>query len=248
VRKKNSIVAATLSAILISLPVFSQSPPPGGKFPITNPYTGEPEPDYPDGYKPIGNMDIFGLSGPTAETLMFQADYALKLGNYEGAIALCKKSIAENDDDADTHLLYAQALEKKLRAQEKKDPKLFNKTVKEYLMVMRDEKGIEKGLYFHGFATPYGRSFGDEGRELLAAQRLYKLTGSVPKNGQTDRKYLSRVLKPVTTEVKGKILNGKSPEPEPIKLADEKSDDDDDTATKPKKPKKAQRPPADEMN
>jgi hypothetical protein len=247
VPKSNSIIAATLTAFLIGQPIFAQSPPqPIG---ITNPVTGEPEPEYADGYKPITSMGVFGLSGPTAETLMFQADYLLKLGNYEGAITLIKKSLAENDDDADAHSLYAQALEKKLRAQQNKDPKLFNKCVKEYLMVMRDEKGIEKGLYWHGFATPYGASFGDEGRELMAAQRLYKLTGFVPKRGQSDRKYLSLVLKPTTTEVTGTVLNHKAPEPKPIKLADEKSDDDDDdTPTKQKKPKKAQRPPVDELN
>jgi hypothetical protein len=181
---------------------------------------------------------------------MFQADYALKLGNVEGALALIKKSLAENDDDADAHCLYAKALEKKLRGQEKRDPKLFNKCVKEWLIVMREEKGAEKGLYWHGISTPYGRSFGDEDNSLLAAQRLYKLTGSVPKNGQSDRKYLIRVLKPTTTEVRGKILNRNEPEAKPIKLADEKAadEDDDDTGKKPKKPKRVQRPPADELN
>jgi hypothetical protein len=250
VRPINSIIAASLSALLISPPLFAQSTPQGGSIGMTNPYTGEPvESDYPDGYKPIGNMDVIGgLGAPTAESLLFQADYALKLGNYEVAIALLKKSLAENDDDADTHFMYAQALEKKLRGQEKKDPKLFNKVVKEYLMVMRSERGIEKGLYFHGFATPYGRSFGDEGRELMAAQRLYKLTGMVPRIGQSDKKYLSLVLKPVTTEVEGKILNHKAPE-KPVKLADDRADVEEEGPTKPaKKPKKQQRPPVNDLD
>jgi hypothetical protein len=194
-------------------------------------------------------MDIFGLSGPSATTLMFQADYLFKAGNVEGALAMIKKSLAENDDDADAHCLYAKVLEKKLRGQEKRDPKLFNKCVKEWLMVMREERGPEKGLYWHGFSTPYGRSFGDEDNSLLAAQHLYKLTGTVPRNGQSDRKYLIQVLKPTTTEVRGKILNQNEPEAKPLKLADEKTDDDiDDTGKKPKKQKGVRRPPGYDMN
>jgi hypothetical protein len=69
----------------------------------------------------------------------------------------------------------------------------------------------------------------------------------VPRNGQSDKKYLSKVLKPTTTEVRGKILNGKQPEPEKIKLADEKAEEEDDDLPGKKKSKKAQqKPPADE--
>jgi tetratricopeptide (TPR) repeat protein len=208
-----------------------------------NPYTGETESDYPEGYKPeVGVVSILG--GNSAAALMFQADYMLKLGKFEQAIALCKLSLAQDNEDSDTHCIYAQALEKKLRAQVTRDPKLFNKCVKEWLIIMREEKGPEKGLYWHGFATPYGRSFGDEDHSLLAAQHLYKLTGTVPRNGQSDKKYLMKVLKPTTTEVRGKVLNGKEPEPEKIKLADEKAEEEEDDLPTKKKSKKAQPHPA----
>jgi len=246
---RNSIFVAALALFVLSQPVFAQS---SGEAAATvgrvNAYTNETESEYPDGYKPVTNMDVYGMSGQSAATLMFQADYLFTHGNTEGALLLIKKSLAENDDDSDTHCLYAKILEKKLRGQEHRDPKLFNKCVKEWLIVMREEKGIEKGLYWHGFATPYGRSFGDEDKSILAAQRLYKLTGMVPRNGQSDKKYLSRVLKPTTTEVTGKLLN--APEAKPLKLADEKSeeDEDSDSGKKTKKAKKAQRPPVTDLD
>jgi len=244
---KNCIVVAAIAVFALGQPVGAQSAGEGAISGRVNTYTGEAEPEYPDGYKPVTNMDVFGMSGSSAATLMFQADYLFTHGNTEGALALIKKSLAENDDDSDTHCLYAKILEKKLRAQEHRDPKLFNKCVKEWLIVMREERGAEKGLYWHGFATPYGRSFGDEDKSILAAQRLYKLTGMIPKNGQSDKKYLRLVLKPTTTEVTGKLLN--APEAKPIKLADEKAEEDEDsTDKKSKKPKKSPRPPTDELD
>jgi hypothetical protein len=145
-----------------------------------------------------------------------------------------------------------------MKAAPKRDPKLFNKVVKEWLIVMRDERGAEKGNYWHGF-NARGNYYDDEDHALLAAQHLQKLTKVVPKNGVSDEKYLKQVLKPTTTEVKGKILNLKvgsalgtavaaevdKAEAERAALEKADSEKDEDEAVKPKKKKKSKGPPTD---
>jgi hypothetical protein len=171
-----------------------------------NPYTGEPEQQFVEGYKPVTNMDILGGAHSSGESLLFQAEYAMHYGNYQGALHVIEQALKKDDDNADLHAIYAQALEQKYKSGEKRDPALFNKLVKEWLIVMRDEKGDEKGLYNHGFTTPLGKSMGDEDHSILAATHLYKLTGSVPRNGQSDKNYLKKVLHPSSASVTGKIL------------------------------------------
>jgi len=171
-----------------------------------NPYTGEMETPMVEGYRPVNNMDILGGAHASETTMLFQAEYAMHYGNYQGALRVIEQALKKDDDNADLHAIYAQALEEKYKAGEKRDPALFNKLVKEWLIVMRDEKGPEKGLYFHGYTSPLGKSMGDEDHSLLAATHLYKLTGSVPKNGQSDKNYLKKVLQPSSASVTGKIL------------------------------------------
>jgi tetratricopeptide (TPR) repeat protein len=179
-------------------------------------YTGEPTTsEYGFNYKPESNMDVMGGVRAQGDALLFQVEYAMKTGNYKEALPIIKRALEQNDDDMDLHVIYAKALEQEFKAQDKRDPKLFNKLVKEWLIVMREERGPEKGLYFHGFATPYGMSFGDEDHALLAAAHLKKLTGTVPRNGQSDKNYLKHVLKPVDTEVTGKLIKKSIKEQEP---------------------------------
>ncbi len=249
------IVGMALLALAFQ-PALADAEHPNEHF---NEYTGEWVPDFANGYKPISNYEMLSLGGqPTAVVYLFEADMALKAGKYEDAIAICKKSLALNDEDADTHVIYAQALETKMKAAPKRDPKLFNKVVKEWLIVMRDERGAEKGNYWHGF-NARGNYYDDEDHALLAAQHLQKLTKVVPKNGVSDEKYLKQVLKPTTTEVKGKILNLKvgsalgtavaaevdKAEAERAALEKADSEKDEDEAVKPKKKKKSKGPPTD---
>jgi hypothetical protein len=172
-----------------------------------NPYTGEPEGQMVEGYKPVTNMDILGGAHSSEDALLFQAEYAMHYGNYQGALKVIEQALKKDDDNADLHAIYAQALEQKYKSGEKRDPALFNKLVKEWLIVMRDEKGPEKGLYAHGWTSPLGKSMGDEDHALLAATHLYKLTGSVPKNGQTDKNYLKKVLHPASASVSAKVIH-----------------------------------------
>ncbi|MFX5680438.1 hypothetical protein ABTE28_20290, partial [Acinetobacter baumannii] len=77
-------------------------------------------------------------------------------------------------DNADTHLVYAEALEKKINKQTSKDNELFKKCVKEWLIVYRGEKGDERGLSnSHGISIPMlGKFYEDEDRSIPAKQRL----------------------------------------------------------------------------
>jgi hypothetical protein len=175
--------------------------------PVKNKFTGESENEYEDGYKPISGNQSMQSGNSTSKSLMLQAQTALGAGNVDTAIQLIRKSLSENNDDADAHTVYAEALEKKMRSQTERDPELFNKVVKEWLIVMRDEVGDEKAMNFHGAGI--GDFYRDEEHNLLAARHLTKLTGSAPKPWQTNARYLKKVLKPTDTDVKGVIVKRK---------------------------------------
>ncbi len=201
IKARARLIWFLIAAYLFSSPVLGQEA-------STSEGTSESEGDQE--YKPIYSEDAMSMGGPTPRSMAFQADRSLKAGNYEKAIQLLKKSLAMDPDDIESHVMYAQALEKKYKNQDEKDPLLFNKCVREWLIVMRNEVGEEKGLGFHGLTAPgLGTFYRDEDHNILAHQHLVKLTGSGPKGWESNAKYLKRVLQPTTTEVSGKVLKAK---------------------------------------
>ena len=133
-----------------------------------------------------------------------RARVALKNGNVSRALSLCKKALKEDDNDADIHLYYAEALEAKLVRQPEKDPDVFKECVHEWLMVYRNERGEERGMTFKGL-NPVGTWWNDDNRGAVAKIHLKKLVGYVPKAWETDNKFMAKATRPSATQVSGKV-------------------------------------------
>ncbi len=144
----------------------------------------------------------------SARMLFLEAEESMRSDDTATALRKVKRSLAIDNDDIDAHLLYAQVLEDKLRSQTERDPTLFNQCVEEWLIVMRNRFGDEKGMRFRGI-SPCGDLFNDEERSITAKRALTKLTGYAPKTLETDNHYLKRVCMPYTDQVAGTIVGHK---------------------------------------
>jgi hypothetical protein len=147
------------------------------------------------------------LKHANGASLGMAADYTDRNANDpDRAIALCRNALEKDNDDIDLHLQYAQLLEDKFNKQGAPDSQLYNECVREWLIVLRDEAGDEKGLTFHGIGLPLsGQLYNDEDRTILARKHLVTLTGIAPKVWETDTKYMEKVTK--RSAVKGKLLS-----------------------------------------
>jgi hypothetical protein len=185
------------------------------------------EEELPFGY--VRSFDAYnGASHPTASSLMISAEMENKYGHHDKAIMLCQQALAIDPMDADLHLCYAEALEKKLRKQQEKDPNLFMTAVREWLIIMRGEVGEEAGLSDgDGHHIPFATHlFQDEDRAMPAAVHLKALVGYLPKGMEPDSKYLHRVYMSTQAVVKGKILTKKKDASGGPKSATSKKPDD----------------------
>jgi hypothetical protein len=156
-------------------------------------------------------MDEYGameLNGRSAQMLLLEGQEALRAGDPVTAMRKVKHSLALDDDDMDAHCLYANLMDEQIHSQTEKDPTLFNKCVEEWLAIMRNRYGEEKGMRFHGI-SPFGDLFHDEDRSIEAKRALVKLTGYSPKTFETDAHYLKRVLLPTTEKVSGSVVSSK---------------------------------------
>ncbi len=140
-----------------------------------------------------------------AGSSLMSSQLAVRSDRTERAIQLARRAMKRNPDDLEIHKALAEALEQKLDNQVDKDPQLYNECVKEWLIVLRNGVGLEKGNNFRGVGLDF--AFGDEEYYALAKQRLKHLTGYAPKPWETNNKYLARVLRPAETTITGKILN-----------------------------------------
>jgi hypothetical protein len=140
--------------------------------------------------------------------LLIEAEQAFRGGELEVALLKVRQSLDLDNDDIDAHLLYARALQEKLSNQTEKDPQLFNRTVEEWLGVMRNHFGDEKRMRWHG-VNPFGDLYNDEDRSIPAKTALVRLTGSSPHAFETDEHYLKRVLMPATETVTAKVVKVK---------------------------------------
>jgi tetratricopeptide (TPR) repeat protein len=146
--------------------------------------------------------EIFTDETPSA--LLLQAKQFMRHHNYNKALKLLKRAIQLNDDDMDIRVLYAEALDEKLSHQAEKEPEIFNECVKSWLIVARQEVGLEKGMTFKGIGFMSGQ-YADEDWAGKAKKRLRVLTGYSPKLWETDDRYLKKVLKPAETSVSAVI-------------------------------------------
>lgn len=134
------------------------------------------------------------------------AQQAIRRGDYDRAIKLLTRALEINDDDMDSHRLLAEALQDKLEGQDERDPYVYEKCLKEWLIVYRGEVGEEKGLTFHGMGFMTDR-FADDDRGIIAKKQLIKLTGHAPKMWETDNKYITRMMRKDSSNVSGKVVH-----------------------------------------
>jgi len=165
----------------------------------------------PSGYVRSGNAYNSG-GHSEADSLSLQAEYETQHGYYDQAIKLCQRAIAKNDDDADIHMAYATALEHKLKQQKEKDPNLYIAAVREWLIVLRNEKGEERGLTSKsGLALPLVQHLNqDEERSIPALHHIIGLVGYAPKATETDDRFMRKVAKQCEGMVKGRIVSSNS--------------------------------------
>lgn len=157
-------------------------------------------------YRPVTSIEAMDDTGGNARVFARKAEYCLKQGYIDQAIKYSEKSV-EISNDPDLHIVYAQALERKLKSQTERDPALFRKCVEEWLIVMR-QPGGEEDLSSHGLAIPgMGHLYHDEERAIPAKRHIIQLTGSCPKVWETDTKFLNRVANLSKESVNGRVVN-----------------------------------------
>jgi len=147
-----------------------------------------------DSHGVITSDQFLELGVPSANGLRIEGEQALRMGKVDRAVKVLQRSVELAPRDMDGRILYAEALEKKLLRQKDKerDPELFNFVVKQWLFVAKSAE------------------FADQGQQGF--NHLYKLTGTVPKRREKEKKYLERTLIPEDGSVKvkiGKRLDGK---------------------------------------
>lgn len=165
---------------------------------------------YSDGYRPISNDDFLGLARNTPETYLFRAEIAINRQQWAQATKYLRKSMRGNDDDIDVHKYLAICLEKQLDEQTERDEHMFKECVKEWLVVLRNTKGAEKGLAFkNGISPTNNKKWEDEGYGIMARQHLIELTGSEPKKWESNDKFVARISKPAEENVQAKVISKK---------------------------------------
>jgi hypothetical protein len=142
----------------------------------------------------------------SASSIANRARHALKNGNVSRAMSLAARAMKMEDDDIDIHMVYAQAMQAKLERQTEKDPELYKKCLHEWMLVYRNEVGMEKGMTFKGINI-MGNFYNDDEHGNPAKKQIIKLTGYAPKPWETDNHFITRMTKQAETAVSAKIKN-----------------------------------------
>jgi hypothetical protein len=119
---------------------------------------------------------ILQLGGQKADDLKLEGEEALRYGDLEKALVTLRKALELAPSNMDSRLLYVEALEKKLRSQKDRDPKLYNATVKQWAYIFKKAE------------------FPDQ--KVQAQKHLETLTGSAPGKLVPITHYLSKVMIP----------------------------------------------------
>ena len=140
----------------------------------------------------IMSDQLLELGMVTPSALRLEGEQSIRMGNLERAIMVLQRSVELAPLDIDGRILYATALEKKLMKQKRRDPRLFNYTVKQWLFIYKKA------------------DFDDH--KMMAANHLVTLVGRIPKWYEKEKKYLAKVLIPEDGSVKvslGKVREDK---------------------------------------
>ncbi len=122
------------------------------------------------------------LGVPTPNALRMEGEQSMRIGNLDRALTVLQRSVEMSPMDIDGRIMYAEALEKKLLKQRKRDPKLYNFIIKQWLYVAKKSEFVDQSMQ--------------------GVSHLQGLTGTVPKRWEKEKKFLSRVLVPEDAHVK----------------------------------------------
>jgi len=175
-------------------------------FPITSALADE-QTDEQENSGTVESMNA--LHSGSGNSYRAAAEYALGQNQIDKALGLCKKALEYEGDDPDLHQMYAKVLERKLAGHSTgaTHDQLLSECVHQWLIVLRNETGEEKGTSFHGIGLPLvGTFYEDDERHLPAKSHLISLVGRIPHAWETDAKYMKNVLKNQST-VQGKIVS-----------------------------------------
>jgi hypothetical protein len=159
---------------------------------------------------PATSIEAYTNTDQTALGLMEAAQYATRERHFDQAIEFCKQALAKDSNDIDVHKEYAESLEAKINHVADCPDDLFNECIKQWLIVLRNEVGEERGMSIHGI-NPLGHLYEDEDRGIPAKMHLKALTGQAPRPWQTDAQYLKQVSR-AQTSVSGRIVGGSKKE------------------------------------
>ena len=124
----------------------------------------------------IMSNQILELGVVTPSALRLQGEQAIRMGNTDRAIQVLQRAVEMNPLDMDGRILYATALEKRLIAQTKRDPRLYNYVLKQWTFVHKHSE------------------FDDQ--KMQGRNHLINLAGRAPKWHENVKRYLKNVLIP----------------------------------------------------
>jgi len=130
------------------------------------------------------------LGVPTANALRMEGEQSMRIGNLDRALTVLQRSVELAPGDIDGRIMYAEALEKRLLKQKRRDPKLYNFVIKQWLYVAKKAEFVDQ--------------------QMQGASHLQGLTGTRPGRWEKEKKFLSRVLVPEDSKVK---IGGGTPAP-----------------------------------
>ncbi len=174
-------------------------------------------PDYIMDTTDIGNSDngvlrseqLLELGSLTPGALSIEGEQSLRQGSLNRALTVLQRSVELAPLDMDVRILYAQTLEKKLAMQkDKKDPKLFNFLVKQWLFV------YNKSEYYD--------------QKMLGLDSIVNLTKTKPRHWENNKKFLARVMRDENNKSKVTV---KDKDIKPAKHFKKKDNDDMDLDT-----------------
>lgn len=144
----------------------------------------------------------------SAFSLTVQASRQMKSDHPDQAIRLAHRALELDPDNSEVHMVLAEAYERKYKMSGETDAELYNSAVKEWLSVLRNDYGEEKGTSFHGLSLPGvgGKFYEDEERHKPARNHILKLTGTTPKLWETNERFMKRVQRSGETSVSAKLL------------------------------------------
>jgi len=124
----------------------------------------------------VSSDQMLDLGTSTSSALRLEGEQSMRFNNIERAIMVLQKAVEMSPGDMDGHILYAEALEKKLNKQKDRDPSLYNFVVKQWLYVSKRADFLDQAMQ--------------------GSAHLLKLTGQKPHRFEREGHYLSRVLLP----------------------------------------------------